>query len=291
MIPMKSPMKSLTYGHALRYSTCWAIERTDGAVLRVCNHNSNLTVNGFVYHAASGFATSARERGANLQERNVEVRGYLTSDFITEDDLRAGFYRDAKIIESVVNWRYPWAGIFSSSIYFIQQMTYTSETWQVQIIGFTRRLQKARGDTYGRMCRWDLGEAFGEDGVAGCKVNLEFLRNNGSVTEVTTQRNNFKTTMTGPDNYYNRGIITWTSGANIGIESEIQSFKHTDGKVVLFLRTPYDIAVADTFSIIPGCNHVMDGDCKNVYNNVVNFGGQPYIPGTDRMVQIPPPKN
>jgi hypothetical protein len=41
---------------------------------------------------------------------------------------------------------------------------------------------------------------------------------------------------------------------------------------------PVDIVVGDTLDLFRGCNHFRLGDCKNVYNNVVNYGGFDFIP-------------
>jgi len=28
----------------------------------------------------------------------------------------------------------------------------------------------------------------------------------------------------------------------------------------------------------PGCNHALNGDCHNKFNNALNYQGQPFIP-------------
>ena len=40
------------------------------------------------------------------------------------------------------------------------------------------------------------------------------------------------------------------------------------------------------FTIEPGCNHTVY-DCANKYNNIVNFRGEPTIPGMDAILNYP----
>ena len=40
---------------------------------------------------------------------------------------------------------------------------------------------------------------------------------------------------------------------------------------------PMSVAAGSAISILPGCNH-QQTDCGSLYNNVLNFGGCPYIP-------------
>jgi uncharacterized phage protein (TIGR02218 family) len=43
---------------------------------------------------------------------------------------------------------------------------------------------------------------------------------------------------------------------------------------------PYPVAVGDQFTISAGCDRSM-GTCIGRFNNIVNFRGEPYVPGTD----------
>lgn len=289
MIATRPPMKSRITGNAMRYATCWAVTRTDGVVVRVTDHNASLDVlqgdETFRYSAASGFNSSAREREANLKDRNLELIGFCSSDYITEEDLRAGLYNDASVLELIVDWHVPWAGIIATTAYTIQELSFTQETWQAQVIGITSRMAKPRGDVYTRSCRFDLFSNFGNS-LPGCKLNPATFTVTGAVDVVSTQRISVKTDLTAPDRYFSRGVLTWTSGENNGFRCEVQTYKHEDGKIVFCFETPYDIAAGDAFLVQAGCDKAFE-TCLAKFNNVPNFGGFPFIPGTDRMLQIP----
>ena len=51
-----------------------------------------------------------------------------------------------------------------------------------------------------------------------------------------------------------------------------------DDNVLRVSVAAVDIMVGDTVKIILGCDHIRLGDCKNRFNNVVNYGGFDFIP-------------
>lgn len=90
------------------------------------------------------------------------------------------------------------------------------------------------------------------------------------------------------NNYFQYGNITWLTGLNKGLQTEIIQ-ADSSGNVELALPTVYDIQSGDTFNMTPGCNHLLVGNdgtvatghCKTKYNNVLNFRGEAYLPNED----------
>jgi hypothetical protein len=78
--------------------------------------------------------------------------------------------------------------------------------------------------------------------------------------------------------YFAYGKVTFTGGANAGFSMDVKTF--APGVVKLAMTLPYPLAVGDTYNIVAGCDRLF-GTCKNRFNNVVNFRGEPYIPGQD----------
>lgn len=118
----------------------------------------------------------------------------------------------------------------------------------------------------------------------------------GAVTTVISQRQ-ISTNLSGfADNWFKYGIITFTSGANSGLSFDVKSYTSTSGVVETVFAIPFIIAVSDTFEISAGCNHLLrlpadtkgspfTGDCRAKFDNVLNFGGHPSIPGNDFLVR------
>lgn len=74
---------------------------------------------------------------------------------------------------------------------------------------------------------------------------------------------------------YTLGRIVFTSGQNQTFQRTVKSW---DGSFTLSLLNPlpYVPAPGDTFTAYPGCDKLLT-TC-NAFNNVINYGGQPFIP-------------
>lgn len=95
-----------------------------------------------------------------------------------------------------------------------------------------------------------------------------------------------------PTGSLNGGVITWETGPNTGRAMEIREFTGGAAEQVieLFLDMPFDIQVGDTGRVYRGCHKRALEDCKAVFNNIVNFRGEPYIPGQDHLFRYPDAK-
>jgi uncharacterized phage protein (TIGR02218 family) len=53
---------------------------------------------------------------------------------------------------------------------------------------------------------------------------------------------------------------------------------------VLQLPMPYTVTAADTFSVYAGCDKTRT-TCINRFGNILNFRGEPDLPGLDKMIR------
>jgi hypothetical protein len=83
--------------------------------------------------------------------------------------------------------------------------------------------------------------------------------------------------------YFDFGLITFTTGLNAGLSMEVRNY--TPGQWTLALPMPYTVAPGDEYSMRAGCDKSFF-TCKNRFNNVINFRGEPYLPGIDKIMQI-----
>lgn len=270
-----------------RFAYCWELLRTDGFTFRFTDHDHQLTLlDGSIYVPVGGFSASAKQRQISLQENNLEVVGMYDNAAITYEDLRAGRYRDAKITERLVDWLYPWAGPFGTNVWWIASMRLINNTWEGQLKGFSLWLNRAVGDSLSRTCRYTLGDT-------RCTLALGPFTFAGTVNTIVSP--NIKFTSTGAaaakaDGYFDYGKLTWTTGPNVGFACEVRKFTNASGTFALQLRTPFAIANGDQFSVIAGCDKTV-ATCKVKFNNFVNNGSAPTLPGTDMMMASPQTKN
>jgi len=261
-------------GEVTTLATCWTVTRTDGEVFRFTSHDRDLTVSGETYLAASGYTSTQISSSDQFSVDNLEVMGVLDSAGITEADLAAGLFDFAEVELFVVNWTDTSIGTLPLRKGWLGEVTRHAAHFVAELRGLTQALQQPVGDAYSVACRADLGDT-------QCGVTLASYTVAGTVTGVTSRREFTDSALGQADDYFNSGLVAFTSGANNGLSREVKDFG--SGVVTLYQPLPYDIAVSDTFDIYPGCDKSL-ATCRDTFSNVDNFRGEPYIPGNDKLV-------
>jgi len=88
------------------------------------------------------------------------------------------------------------------------------------------------------------------------------------------------------DGWFAGGVLTWETGSNVGRSIEVKAWTQATGQVELFLPMGYAIKPGDLFRIHPGCDKRLD-TCSDRFANVLNFRGEPYLPGADSFMSYP----
>lgn len=109
----------------------------------------------------------------------------------------------------------------------------------------------------------------------GCGVNQLTYKTSGAVTDI----NGGVLTITGvsafSDGYFNGGFVQYLT--TTGALDTRMILSHTGGTVTIPMSFE-SLTVGQTVDVYPGCKLNLD-DCENKYNNILNYGGWPYIPG------------
>jgi uncharacterized phage protein (TIGR02218 family) len=276
-------------GDTTTLARCWKVTRLDGQVFGFTNHDQDLMIDSVPYVASTGFTASAITTKADLSVDASEATGLLDDERITNADLEAGKWDGAAIEVFEVNWTDPAAGKMYFPGYKLGNITAGRGSWNAEVRGLAQALQHSVGEAVTGLCQ----AVFGDE---RCKVDVEALRETGDILQVISQRRFITSGLTATEGYFKYGLITFTSGENAGISVEVAEYVNGD-TFDTSAPLPRPIAVGDTFTAIPGCNHVhrlildpeglttaVEGDCKNRYNNTVNFRGFPTVPGPDRML-------
>jgi hypothetical protein len=83
--------------------------------------------------------------------------------------------------------------------------------------------------------------------------------------------------------YFAYGTVKWLTGLNAGYSMEVKT--NSPGSVQLVMPMIYPVQPGDTYSITAGCDKQM-GTCKTRFSNLVNFRGEPYVPGNDTILAL-----
>lgn len=135
------------------------------------------------------------------------------------------------------------------------------------------------------------------DGIAVFKAHQAWTRH-ASVASVTDRRV-FRITVTesrAVDDWFNLGRVQFESGPNAGLSMEVKDWVQSTGEVTLFLPMPFTPGVGNVLNIRPGCDRtrptcrnkfVMSGSADFASGNVLNFRGEPDLPGSDFTLTYP----
>jgi hypothetical protein len=91
------------------------------------------------------------------------------------------------------------------------------------------------------------------------------------------------------DGWFAGGVLTWETGANAGRSCEVRDWVQASARLTLFLPQPFAIEPGDRFRVHPGCDKRL-ATCIDRFANVLEFRGEPYVPGQDAMLSYPDAK-
>ena len=263
---------------------CWRITRNDGVAFGFTDHDRDLTFDGTLFEAVSGFTGSEISGAVGLNVDTLEVQGALKSDRLSETDLAAGLFDNALIEIYRVNWVEPSERVLMR-YGNLGEVTRGATHFACEVRGLAHELQQPKGRIIQYGCDAELGDG-------RCKVNLEqagYRTNNGVVNNLTASPRIFG--VAGLDAYDNgwftRGLLTWLSGANAGRPAEVKLHAKSGGAVRLELwQSPSeDVAEGDNFLIVTGCDKQFS-TCREKFANTMNFRGFPHVPGNDFMLSV-----
>lgn len=276
MKTISAALKTHLQGEVTTIATCWKATLTNGTIYGFTDHTEDITFDGVLFEAATGFTPSNITANNNLAVDNLEVHGLLSSDAISEADLMAGLWDYATVEVFIVNW----ADLTQGALYLrkgeLGNVKINRSSFIAEMRGMMQRLTNNLGEITTPTCRAIFCDS-------RCKLDPVAYTVTGSITSVTSSRTIADSTRTEADHYFTYGMITFTSGDNIGLSMEVKNYTQTGGVIEIVLPLPYTITVGDTYSMIAGCNKTIT-KCIS-FSNAVNFRGEPHICGQDKLFQ------
>ncbi len=279
MKQISAPLANHLAGEVTTLATCWKLTRRDSTLQGFTDHDQDIVFGGVTYKAATGFTPSAIDNNASLSVDNLDLEGMLSDTDITESDIIAGKYDFAEIEIFQVNYRDVSQGSLKLRRGWLGEVSLQKHQFIAEVRGLTQRLSQTIGELFSPSCRATLGDN-------RCKINLSAHMVTGSVTTTHTSQFFVDSARTESSGIYTFGLLTFTSGANHGLSMEVKEYIHTSGggQIYLALPMPYLISSGDAYSLSKGCDKTMQ-TCFSRFNNVVNFRGEPAVPGLDRMLE------
>lgn len=262
---------------------CWRVTRADGQVLGFTDHDADVTWQGAVYEAASGFDASGIEAGIGLSVDNSEVIGALSSDGLSAADIAAGRYDDAQVDLWVVDWEDQSLGfqVFTGSMGEISRGT---SGFEAELRSVSEDMNRTIGRTYQPRCDAELGDA--RCGFDAGQVGFTQIFTVDSATD-----NRVLMLQGGAafgEGWFLNGHARWDSGANVGLTARIKRDEPSGvgRRVELWLEAPATVGPGDRIELIAGCDG-RGATCQQKFGNFLNFRGFPHMPGEDFATTYP----
>lgn len=170
------------------------------------------------------------------------------------------------------------------------QSAYENRIYECTIAGVTDSSPPAYDTTVGNTTA---------DGTATFTARQAWMRH--GVVDTVTSRKEFTLDVAfdevrAVDDWFNGGALEFEDGDNDGKIIEIRDWVTSTLTVTLFLATPYDIAPGALVRLYPGCNKrlstcvvkfVIPSSTDFSNGNVINFRGEPFLPGIDQLIRTP----
>lgn len=202
---------------------CVEIVRKDGRVIRMTNHDTDLTVDTFVHRHDIPFQISAVSSGSQLQTDNTELTLFASDDGpITMQDFRDGLYDHADVKIYEVDWNNPEYGKLTlRKGWFGPVERNQHRVVKVTVTGLLKILDFEIGRVYQPSCDADLGDS-------RCKIAIKpsqaysdlnpyhvgqwvYKYDTGDMTEIVLTNGSFDAD---GDRDVNQAITDWTKTPN-----------------------------------------------------------------------------
>jgi uncharacterized phage protein (TIGR02218 family) len=274
-------------------ATCWKLTRGDGVVMGFTDHDKNLIHDSVTYEAGAGYTATAIATRGDYSVDDVELAGFLDSQEITEADVQSGIYDYAEVEVFLLDYLNPSTDKLILRKGTLGSITTRDGVFYTEIRGLMQNLQQNIGEVYQATCRAKFGSliADGTPVIRACEFDLTTITETGTITSIEGRRFFSDTAREEDTDFFNLGVITFTSGDNSGHSIEIKDFTQngdTDGfsgQFEIVEPLPYPVQIGDAYEAYPGCDKT-PLTCRDTYNNLVNFRGDPFIPGMDKLVRV-----
>jgi uncharacterized phage protein (TIGR02218 family) len=269
---------------ATTVATAMKVTRPDGEIYGFTSADTDETISAVLYRANPGLDLTSLRLTAGFAVDNLELTTLHDETVFTQVDLLSGRWNSSAFLLFEYNWASPSdgvnpliAGTFGE--YFIRR-----DTLVIELRGLQQYLQQPVGNVSTKLCRAHFADFPAPAGPSTlCRLDVADHTFSGSVTSVTSNQVFTDSTKAQASTFFNEGVLTWTSGLNIGLRTRVKTF--ASSVFTLVLPMLQEVQVGDEFSVVTGCLKRLDEDCKTKFNNVLNFQGEPHRPTIDALTE------
>lgn len=258
-------------------TACLKITIKDGFVLGFTSLDRELVFESTTYKPDCGLDIGLLKSNVEVESGKASAGLMIDNENIKESDILKGKFDDADMELFLLNYKDLSAGKVSLFNGFISKITLSNGKADVEVKGLLDKLDKQVCQQYSPCCRAKFCDT-------KCGLNKADFTFVGQVDSIDSNgRIHCDSLSTKENNYFNYGVLTFTSGVNKDLSIEVKSFY--GGDIVPMIKPVYIPSVGDAFTIVTGCDKKFS-TCINKFNNAINFRGEPHIPGNDYIMQV-----
>lgn len=261
----------------------WAIHRRDGVIHGFTDHDENLTFDGMTFLAGTGLTAKALQQSTGLSVDNSEAVGALSDLSVTEADIKAGRFDEARLTSWLVNWQAPEERMLRFRG-FIGEISHAGGAFRAELRGLSETLNRPHGRSYQRDCSALLG-----DGQCRFDLSLPGFSVELAVEGLAEGRLfAFEGLEDFEDRWFERGRLVVLDGLAAGAVGVIKGDRRkAAGRAVeLWQAITGDLKPGDRVRLEAGCDKSA-ATCRFKFTNFLNFRGFPHIPGEDWLTSYP----
>jgi uncharacterized phage protein (TIGR02218 family) len=167
MRKLSPPLAAHLASGATTMCRCWRVTRRDGVALGFTDHDRDLIVDGTLFEAAAGFTASQIQSTLGLAVDNFTASGALSSARLSEKDILAGRYDDARLELLHVNWTDP-TQFYVEARGNLGNIDRKGLAFTAEFRSLAHRMNQRVGLSFERSCSAALGDA-------RCSVDLSSI--------------------------------------------------------------------------------------------------------------------
>lgn len=258
-------------------ATFWRIFRKDGVALAFVSHDRALWFDGLLHRAAPGMLPSAIRLSARLDGDSAEVNGVLDHETISAADLSSGRFDGAAIQIGAVDWE-----TLESAVLYngrLGTISYDGMRFAAEMESAKSRLNVDPIPRTSPACRAQFCGP-------GCNLSPVLFETTQPVIAVDRDTSSVRFGVADPRLYVG-GMISWLDGPFAGLRQSILA--EEGGVWSVDTQLPEGIVPSTFARLRQGCDHNVE-TCRTRFGNVLNFQGEPFLPGNDLLARYPRPQ-
>ena len=250
----------------------------NGTVTGMAALDRDVVYQAVTYSAVDGFDSSVIASDASFSVDNAEGYALISGSLlgITEAMVKRGEMEGGEWEMLLVDYNDLSAGHVTLDAGDLGEIRLVDgQVFMPELLSYAMRLRQTIGHVDSRTCRAIFGNPDIETQL-GCGVDISALWVGGTVSGVDTEEP--KRVFAADVSQAPPARLEWLTGNNASSKIyQIEAVDSGSNTSAILEPLPFVIEVGDTFRVRPNCDQTL-ANCRDVWNNMINFKGEPLIP-------------